>query len=56
MVVVTDASPLPPVIRSSAVSAEYGRGLTVVEALSARWGWSLLHPGKAVFAIFTGEG
>jgi anti-sigma regulatory factor (Ser/Thr protein kinase) len=56
VVVVTDPSPLPPVNRSPAVSAEYGRGLLVVEALSASWGWAPDHPGKAVFAIFGGEG
>ena len=39
-----------------AVDAEHGRGLHVVEALSARWGWTPQDPGKAVFAIFTKEG
>ena len=35
---------------------EHGRGLHVVEALSARWGWTPYEPGKAVYAIFTKEG
>lgn len=56
VVVVTDPCPLPPVKRHPAAGAEHGRGLLVVEALSARWGWTPHDPGKAVFAIFTGEG
>ena len=35
-VVVTDPCPLPPLKRDAACSAEHGRGLLVVEALSAR--------------------
>jgi anti-sigma regulatory factor (Ser/Thr protein kinase) len=54
-VVVTDPCPLPPVKRDPTVGAEHGRGLLVVEALSARWGWTPREPGKAVFAIFTRE-
>jgi anti-sigma regulatory factor (Ser/Thr protein kinase) len=53
VVVVTDPSPLPPVKRHPPAGAEHGRGLHVVEALSARWGWTPQPPGKAVFAIFT---
>ena len=45
--------PVPPVKRSPA--PEHGRGLHVVEALSARWGWTPQDPGKAVFAILTRE-
>jgi anti-sigma regulatory factor (Ser/Thr protein kinase) len=56
VVVVTDPCPLPPVKRDPAVGAEHGRGLLVVEALSARWGWTPRDHGKAVFAIFTREG
>ena len=56
VVVVTDPCPLPPVKRDPAADAEHGRGLLVVEALSARWGWTPHDPGKAVFAIFTREG
>jgi serine/threonine-protein kinase RsbW len=55
VVIVTDPSPLPPVKRDPAEDAEHGRGLHVVEALSARWGWTPHDPGKAVFAIFTRE-
>jgi anti-sigma regulatory factor (Ser/Thr protein kinase) len=53
VVVVTDPSPLPPVKRDPPAGAEHGRGLHVVEALSARWGWTPQPSGKAVFAIFT---
>jgi anti-sigma regulatory factor (Ser/Thr protein kinase) len=52
-VIVTDPSPHPPVKRDPTGNAEHGRGLHVVEALSARWGWTPQDPGKAVFAIFT---
>ena len=54
-VVVTDPSPAPPVKRDPAADAEHGRGLHIVEALSARWGWRPQDPGKAVFAILTRE-
>jgi serine/threonine-protein kinase RsbW len=56
VVAVTDPCPLPPVKRHPAAGAEHGRGLLVVEALSAQWGWIPHNPGKAVFAIFTREG
>ena len=56
MVIVTDLSPDPPVKRDPAEHAEHGRGLHVVEALSAHWGWTPCEPGKAVYAIFTKEG
>jgi anti-sigma regulatory factor (Ser/Thr protein kinase) len=56
VVVVADASPRPPVKRDLSEDAQHGRGLHIVEALSARWGWTPQDPGKAVFAIFTREG
>ena len=56
VVVVTDSSPRPPVKLDPAEDAQHGRGLHVVEALSARWGWTPQDPGKAVFAIFAREG
>ncbi len=54
-IVVTDASPLPPVKRDPGKYTEHGRGLHIVEALSERWGWQPRDPGKAVYAILTGE-
>jgi anti-sigma regulatory factor (Ser/Thr protein kinase) len=55
-IVVTDPCPQPPVKRDPAADAERGRGLHVVDALSARWGWRPRHPGKAVYAILAREG
>jgi len=55
-IVVTDPCPLPPVKCDPAGDAEHGRGLHVVDALSARWGWRPRHSGKAVYAILTREG
>jgi len=56
VVVVSDLSPSPPVKRALADDLVNGRGLHIVEALSARWGWAPLDSGKAVFAVFTAEG
>jgi anti-sigma regulatory factor (Ser/Thr protein kinase) len=50
-VVVTDPSRHPPIKRDPERGAEHGRGLHIVEALSARWGWHPEECGKAVFAI-----
>ena len=55
-VIVTDTSPIPPEKRDPADSAECGRGLQIVEALSARWGWEPQGTGKAVYAILAKEG
>jgi anti-sigma regulatory factor (Ser/Thr protein kinase) len=55
-IVVTDPSPLPPVKRDPADDTECGRGLHIVAALSARWGWRIQGTGKAVYAILTREG
>ena len=54
-IVVTDPSPLPPVKRDPGKDTEHGRGLHIVEALSARWGWQPRDPGKAVYAILARE-
>jgi anti-sigma regulatory factor (Ser/Thr protein kinase) len=57
-IVVTDPSPRPPVRRDLVVESESecGRGLDIVAALSARWGWRPHGAGKAVFAILTRKG
>ena len=55
VVIVTDASPDPPVLRTPDGDCEHWRGLHVVQALSTSWGWTPHHPGKAVYAIFTKE-
>src|ERR1700727_3317362 len=46
-IVITDPSPLPPVKRDLEGDAECGRGLHIVAALSARWGWRPQGVGKA---------
>jgi anti-sigma regulatory factor (Ser/Thr protein kinase) len=52
MCMVTDPGPDIPVLKASDPAAESGRGLTVVEACSVRWGWHLLDEGgKVVWAL-----
>jgi anti-sigma regulatory factor (Ser/Thr protein kinase) len=49
--VVTDCSRMPPVLAHADMSAESGRGLQVVQALAAAWGWVMLGAcEKAVWA------
>lgn len=49
--VVTDPSAKPPVLAASGPDAESGRGLQVVQALAAAWGWMMLSAQeKAVWA------
>jgi anti-sigma regulatory factor (Ser/Thr protein kinase) len=51
---VTDRSPLPPVLGSADQDSESGRGLQVVQALAATWGWMMLGATrKAVWAALT---
>jgi anti-sigma regulatory factor (Ser/Thr protein kinase) len=54
LIVVWDASPLPPARVDSGENDESGRGLLLVETLSARWNWySPQHPrdSKVVWAL-----
>jgi anti-sigma regulatory factor (Ser/Thr protein kinase) len=52
LLVVWDASPLPPVRSPAGAGAESGRGLMLVDALSERWGWrSAAGGGKFVWAV-----
>jgi anti-sigma regulatory factor (Ser/Thr protein kinase) len=54
---VTDPGPEPPVLVSPDPLAEAGRGLQVVEALSAAWGWTRLGGRrKAVWAALAVPG
>jgi anti-sigma regulatory factor (Ser/Thr protein kinase) len=55
-IVVTDSSPIPPVKRETTAASDHGRGLQIVEALSAHWGWHHEQRGKAVYAILAREG
>ena len=51
--VVTDSSDLPPVLEDADMTSESGRGLQVVHALTAAWGWAMLGAcQKAVWATF----
>ncbi len=49
---VTDGSALPPTPEDAGDTAESGRGLLLVQALSASWGWKPEARGKIVWARF----
>jgi anti-sigma regulatory factor (Ser/Thr protein kinase) len=55
-IVVTDSSPIPPVKRETTAASDRGRGLQIVEALSAHWGWHHEQRGKAVYAVLAKGG
>ncbi|MDR2983930.1 MAG: ATP-binding protein [Nocardiopsaceae bacterium] len=51
--VVTDSSDLAPRLEEADTTCESGRGLHVVHALTAAWGWAMLDAcQKAVWATF----
>ena len=54
-VAVSDSSPHGPVRREASPGSEQGRGLQIVEALSARCGWRYEEGGKTVFAVLARE-
>jgi anti-sigma regulatory factor (Ser/Thr protein kinase) len=54
-VAVSDSSPQVPVRRDTPADGEQGRGLQIVEALSAHWGWRCGGSGKVVFAVLARE-
>jgi anti-sigma regulatory factor (Ser/Thr protein kinase) len=54
-VAVSDSSPHGPVMRDTLPGSEQGRGLQIVQALSACWGWRQQDSGKAVFAVLVRE-
>jgi len=53
VIFVWDASPLPPLPGEVGENAESGRGLLIVQAVSARWGWDFPPGmgGKVVWAV-----
>jgi anti-sigma regulatory factor (Ser/Thr protein kinase) len=55
-VAVSDSSPQVPVRRDTPAGSEQGRGLQIVEALSAHWGWRCGGGRKVVFAVLAREG
>jgi anti-sigma regulatory factor (Ser/Thr protein kinase) len=50
-VAVSDSSSHGPVRRNTPAGSEQGRGLRIVEALAAHWGWRREGGGKAVFVV-----
>jgi anti-sigma regulatory factor (Ser/Thr protein kinase) len=50
-VAVSDSCPHGPIGRDALPGGEQGRGLQIVEALSAHWGWRQEEGGKEVFAV-----
>jgi anti-sigma regulatory factor (Ser/Thr protein kinase) len=54
-IAVSDCSVHGPVRCDTPTSGEQGRGLQIVEALSAYWGWRRVDGGKAVFAVLGRE-
>ncbi len=54
-ILVSDSSPQGPVRRDTSAGNEQGRGLQIVEALSAHWGWHQQEGGKAIFATLALE-
>ena len=56
VILVSDASPLPPAPMDADDDAENGRGLLLVQAVSARWGWHFPPGigGKVVWAQVRG--
>jgi anti-sigma regulatory factor (Ser/Thr protein kinase) len=53
--IVIDSSAEGPIMRETSATSERGRGLHVVEALSAHWGWHPQPGGKAIFAMIASE-
>lgn len=49
---VSDGSSLPPTKEEAPATAESGRGLLLVDAISAEWGWHQGAAGKFVWATF----
>jgi anti-sigma regulatory factor (Ser/Thr protein kinase) len=55
IIAVSDPSPHAPVMHVAEPGSERGRGLQIIESLSAHWGWRAEPHGKAVFAILAGK-
>lgn len=54
-VIVIDTCPAPPAMREVAPEDEGGRGLRIIDTLSAFWDWHPEGKGKAVIAVLTDE-
>jgi anti-sigma regulatory factor (Ser/Thr protein kinase) len=55
IVTVSDSSLDGPAMREASAASERGRGLRIVAALSAHWGWHPQEGGKAIFATLAKE-
>jgi anti-sigma regulatory factor (Ser/Thr protein kinase) len=53
LVLVRDASPLPPIRKDAAPGEESGRGLMLVQELSDRWGWTPRREGKTCWFLLS---
>jgi hypothetical protein len=53
---IVDASPLAPKVRSYGEDATTGRGLQLVQSLSAAWGVQPRRPGKTVWVELLVDG
>ena len=53
--IVSDSSPDGSASRDTPTDSEQGRGLRIVGALSAHWGWRHEEDGRAVFAVLARE-
>jgi anti-sigma regulatory factor (Ser/Thr protein kinase) len=51
LIQVHDSNPEPPVACHGADMAEAGRGLILVDSVSAAWDWYAKPPGKVVWAV-----
>ena len=51
LMLIWDASPLPPVRMSTSDDTENGRGLLLVDTLSTRWSFFAHQQGKVVWAL-----
>jgi anti-sigma regulatory factor (Ser/Thr protein kinase) len=52
---VSDSSSVPPAIITPGAAAVGGRGLVLIDRLSARWGWTPQPPGKTVWCEITDD-
>ncbi len=53
---VTDGDPAPPVLQPPSTTRLGGRGIRLVDALSAAWGVRRCGPGKAVWSLVKATG
>lgn len=51
LILVSDASPQPPVPMNPNAVTKRGRGLMIVEAIASKWDWYTIQRGKVVWAL-----